>query len=291
MTTYTRIGAVTGANKGVGLAIVRQLTLQYPTSPMNNGPLLLYLTARNEERGKAAQDAINGDPAVKQAKALRRHGGLTEIQYHALDIDDDTSVDRFASFLKEQHPQGIDFLINNAAIAKQGFDNTVVRDTLHCNYYGTYHAMQRILPLIKDGGRLVNVASMSGHLNSKYSDSIKSRFLNATKPEDISQLMEDFTSAVAGGTHEKDWPSSAYAVSKAGLIGLTKVVARDHKQAGSKMLINVCCPGYVVTDMTRGGGVKTPDQGAQTPVMLAIQDIHDTSGEFWQHEKIIDWDK
>lgn len=289
MTTYTRIGAVTGANKGVGLAIVRQLALQYPNSPSNNGPLLVYLTARNEERGKSALDAINGDPAIKQAKALRRHGGLTDIQYLALDIDDEKSMDHFTTFLKEQHPEGIDFLINNAAVAKQGFDNTVVRDTLHCNYYGTYYIMQRVLPLVKDGGRLVNVASTSGLLNSKYSDSIRSRFLNAKKPEDIARLMEDFTSAVAGGTHEKDWPSAAYAVSKAGVIGITKVLARDYKQAGSKVLINACCPGYVKTDMTRGGGVKTPDQGAQTPVMLAIQNVEGTSGEFWQDEKIIDW--
>ena len=50
MTAYARVGAVTGSNKGVGLAIVRQLALQYHKSPSNTGPLLIYLTARNEER-------------------------------------------------------------------------------------------------------------------------------------------------------------------------------------------------------------------------------------------------
>lgn len=291
MTTYARVGAVTGANKGVGLAIVRQLALQYPKSPLNNGPLLVYLTARNEERGRAALDTLNADPALKQAKALRRHGGLTDIEYLPLDISEEKSIDKFATLLKDKHPDGIDFLINNAAIAMQGFDDNVVKETLHCNYYGTLQAMQRILPQIKDGGRLVNVASMSGHLNSKYSEPIRSRFLNAKEPGEITQLMEDFTSAVSNGSHEKDWPSAAYAVSKAGVIGVTKVIARENKNSGSKTLINACCPGYVKTDMTRGGGVKTPDQGAQTPVMLAIEDIQGSNGDFWQHEKVIDWSR
>lgn len=47
--------------------------------------------------------------------------------------------------------------------------------------------------------------------------------------------------------------------------------------------------GYVVTDMTKGGGSKTPDQGAQTPVMLAIGDIQNRTGLFWQHEQPIEW--
>jgi carbonyl reductase 1 len=37
--------------------------------------------------------------------------------------------------------------------------------------------------------------------------------------------------------------------------------------------------------MTRGGGVKTPDEGAQTPVMLALSDIGNQTGLFWKDEK------
>jgi carbonyl reductase 1 len=291
MTTYSRIGAVTGSNKGIGLAIVRQLALQYPKSPLNNGPLLIYLTARNDERGKAALESIQGDPELEKAKALRSQGGLADVKYLQLDIAKEESIGDFAEYLKKEHPDGIDFLINNAGIALTGFDSNVVKETLHCNYYGTMQATQQILPHIKNGGRLVNVASMSGHLTSKYSDAVKSRFLNAEKPEEITQLMEDFTSAVANGSHEKNWPSAAYAVSKAGVIGMTKTIAHQNQATGSSILLNSCCPGYVQTDMTRGGGVKTVDQGAQTPVMLAIHDIGGSNGQFWQNEKIISWEK
>lgn len=41
--------------------------------------------------------------------------------------------------------------------------------------------------------------------------------------------------------------------------------------------------------MTRGGGTKTPDEGAQTPVMLGLHDIGGKTGGFWQSEKEIEW--
>lgn len=37
--------------------------------------------------------------------------------------------------------------------------------------------------------------------------------------------------------------------------------------------------------MTKGGGSKTPDEGAQTPVMLALADIGVKTGLFWRDEK------
>lgn len=86
MSQYTRIAAVTGSNKGIGLACVRQLALQYPKSSLNNGPLLVYLTARDEGRGKAALEDIQNDAQLASAKALRSQGGLTDIRYLPLDV-------------------------------------------------------------------------------------------------------------------------------------------------------------------------------------------------------------
>ena len=168
-------------------------------------------------------------------------------------------------------------------------DNDVVKTTLECNYYGSLEATQAFLPLIKPTGRLVNVSSMAGKLN-KYSDSIRSRFHHAKSVEDITALMEDFKGAVkAGKEKDQGWPSAAYAVSKAGMTGMTKAIAREEQGRGGERLINACCPGYVDTDMTKHRGSKTPDQGAQMPVMLAIGDIGKVSGKFWQDEKVIQW--
>lgn len=102
--------------------------------------------------------------------------------------------------------------------------------------------------------------------------------------------MEEFKAAVkAGNEKEQGWPSLAYSVSKSGMTGATKVIAREEQKRGGKRLINACCPGWVDTDMTKHRGTKTPDQGAQTPVMLAIGEIGGKTGEFWQEEKVIEW--
>jgi carbonyl reductase 1 len=113
--SYTRIGAVTGANKGIGLAIVRQLALQYPKSAVNNGALLIYLTARDTGRGEAALKSLHDDVQLKKAKALKGDGGLTDIKFHQLDISDTMSIRGFADFLKKEHGE-IDFVVNNAGM-------------------------------------------------------------------------------------------------------------------------------------------------------------------------------
>lgn len=166
-----------------------------------------------------------------------------------------------------------------------------MKSTLGTNYYGTLQATQELLPHIRQGGRLVNVSSMAGKLN-KYSDKLREAFISASKtgvPE-CTSLMESFTTAVAEGNEkEQGWPSAAYAVSKAGETAFTKAVAMEEDKRDRRVLVNACCPGYVVTDMTRGGGSKTPDEGAKTPVMLGLLDIGGKTGGFWQSEKIIEW--
>jgi carbonyl reductase 1 len=115
------------------------LALQYPKSPYNDGPVVIYLTARDNGRGEKALQELQEDPSLKKAKALKADGGLAQIKFHALDISQTKSIQDFASFLKAEHPEGIDFgnkknprfdhwwspltlsVINNAGVALQGF--------------------------------------------------------------------------------------------------------------------------------------------------------------------------
>ena len=131
---------------------------------------------------------------------------------------------------------------------------------------------------------------MVSHLNTKYSEPIRSAFSSSKTVNDVTRLMEAFKSAVKEGKErEKGWPSAAYAVSKSGITGMTRAIALQHKQQGGKVLVNSCCPGWVSTDMTKHRGTKTVDEGAQTPVVLALGDIRGKYGEFWQGERIIEW--
>lgn len=291
MSSYARIAVVTGGNKGVGYGCVKQLALLYPQSQFNTGRLLIYLTARDQQRGETAVREILEDPQLNKAKALCKHGGLSDIELLPLDINDKDSISSFANQLKNRHPEGIDILINNAGVALQGFNADVVKETLRCNYYGTLDATNQLLPQIRDGGRLVNVSSASGHLDASYATPIRKRFLQATKTEEITTLMEEFTRAVEMEAYKGTWPGAAYRVSKAGVIGMTKVVAQNNARTGSKTLINSCHPGYVNTDMTKGRGTKTIDEGARTPVLLALGDIRGSNGEYWSDERIQSWER
>ena len=89
------VAVVTGANKGIGLAIVRGLCRA-------GFPGDVVLTARNEKLGREAVDIL-------------REEGL-ETVFHQLDICDQTSAERLRDFLQNKYG-GLDVLVNNAGIA------------------------------------------------------------------------------------------------------------------------------------------------------------------------------
>lgn len=142
---------------------------------------------------------------------------------------------------------------------------------------------------------------MAGSL-AKYSPALRARFRAATTVADVTALMDEFEVAVGEGREgERGWPSAAYAVSKAGVVGVTGVIAgegRDGKggegngkngNVGKGVLVNSCCPGWVKTDMTKGKGWKSVEEGARTPVLLALGDLGGRTGGFWQDEREREW--
>ena len=74
------------------------------------------------------------------------------------------------------------------------------------------------------------------------------------------------------------------------LIALTKTQAREMAASGKEdILVNCCCPGSVKTDMSGGRGNLTPDQGAETPVHIAMLPPGSPTGEFWKKVKVTAW--
>ena len=69
-----------------------------------------------------------------------------------------------------------------------------------------------------------------------------------------------------------------------------QVHAREMSGSGKEdVLVNACCPGWVKTDMAGDRATLTPDQGAETPVMLAFLPHGSPTGEFWKDKKITQW--
>jgi NAD(P)-dependent dehydrogenase (short-subunit alcohol dehydrogenase family) len=141
------VAVVTGANKGIGLEIARQLARQGIT---------VYLGARDEARGRAAAEKLRAEGL--DARPLR------------LDVTDDRSVAAAASAL-EKDAGRLDVLVNNAGVALDDappsrLSGEVLRRTYETNVFGVVRVTQAFLPLLRrsDAGRIVNLSSGLGSL-------------------------------------------------------------------------------------------------------------------------------
>lgn len=140
------IALVTGANRGLGLEVARQLAQQGMT---------VILTARDAAKAQAA------------AGTLRAEG--LDVIGKALDVTDDASVTALAADVDAAFGR-LDVLINNAAAyvdwAEKASNANLegVRDVLETNLFGAWRVTQAFLPLIRKSahGRIVNVSSGGG---------------------------------------------------------------------------------------------------------------------------------
>ena len=91
------------------------------------------------------------------------------------------------------------------------------------------------------------------------------------------------------GTHkELGWTNTAYGTAAMGAIFLTKVHAREMAALGREdILINCCTPGWVRTGMAGDKAHLSPDEGAETPVFLALLPPESPSGELWKSKVVI----
>jgi len=279
-----RVILVTGANKGIGYAICERLLGLSPlkdeaTLAVNKNvaenPVHVILAARNQQRLDEAVDSF-------------KKRGATNISGLLMDVDDAKSIEAAAGEVKKTYGK-LFGLINNAAIAWKGnaFDETVARTTLHTNYYGLKAVCNAFMPLMQEGGRIVNVSSVSGkRALQAMSQQLRQKWLREDLTvAELDRLVEDFTTAVKEGNwKEKGWPESCYGISKAAVTVYTRILARDNKIPG--LLINAAHPGYVNTDMTSHKGILSPAEGAITPTHLALLPADCTvTGAYWDQCK------
>jgi NAD(P)-dependent dehydrogenase (short-subunit alcohol dehydrogenase family) len=150
--TDKRVALVTGANRGMGLEIVRQLSRL---------GLIAVLAARDLEKGKVAADTLAAEEFY--------------VPVVALDVTDADSIRAAVAEVRGLFGR-IDVLVNNAAILKEGLlpeDTSVldvsgdlVNQTFLTNTVGPLRMIQATVPGMRERGygRIVNLSSGAGQL-------------------------------------------------------------------------------------------------------------------------------
>ncbi|XP_016433302.1 short-chain dehydrogenase/reductase 1-like [Nicotiana tabacum] len=275
-----RYAVVTGANKGIGFEIVKQLAISGVT---------VILTARNEERGMEAISLLN-----KQ--------GFPTIVFHQLDVQDAQSIESLAKFIQTQYGR-LDILVNNAGRGGVVVDEDVLR-TLNIdpvdlfagkagnlfqvvtkltyesaklcfdtNYYGVKNVTEALLPLLQNSplARIVNVSSRRGALKLVPNEERRKELgdIENLTEDKIYKILQKFLDDLEQDALEMNgWQmiAPAYSISKATLNAYTRLLVRRYP----KMCINCVHPGFVNTDLTWHAGTMTVEEGAEGPVMLAL---------------------
>jgi NAD(P)-dependent dehydrogenase (short-subunit alcohol dehydrogenase family) len=148
MANAKKIALITGANKGLGFEMARQL---------GQAGVQVLMAARDPQKGEAAAEKLRGE-------------GL-DAQFLKLDITHKADHAAASAFLEEKFGR-LDILINNAGIMSDGLGggkvSATTEDAIHrtfeTNFFAPVALTQALLPLLKksDAGRIVNMSSILG---------------------------------------------------------------------------------------------------------------------------------
>jgi len=275
----TNIAVVTGANKGIGYAIVEQLLL-HPTK------YSVFLTSRDTQRGEEAM-----------ANLLKKYPEFkNRLHYHQLDVSSSKSIDNFVQWL-EDNQKTVSLLVNNAGIFYQReirpnngnfefVDFLPPEDTkriIQTNVRGLIELTEKLLPYLADDGKIINISSLAGELwwqgeavQNWLSDSRLTR-------QGFFDLLDTFEQAAYKQQHPAlGYFGSIYFTSKAFVNAYTRfILPRLLKKNQTGFAVH---PGWIQTDL---GGKEAPGKiddsyvSTLAIVNLSLEDSLKLSGRYF----------
>src|ERR1700761_1433643 len=182
-----------------------------------------------------------------------------------LDVSDDASVTGAAQLIEERAGR-LDVLVNNAGITggwpqePTTLSAETMRAAVETNVIGVIRVINAMLPLLRRSAspRIVNQSSHVASLT-----------LQTTPGIDLGPV------------------SGAYTPSKTLLNAVTIQYAKA--LAGTNILINNACPGYVATDLNGFQGTSTPQEGAAIAIKLATLPDDGPTGGLFDAAGVVPW--
>jgi NAD(P)-dependent dehydrogenase (short-subunit alcohol dehydrogenase family) len=260
----SRIALITGATRNLGFSLTEGLARRLEADDV------VYLTGRGAAR---VTDSVN-----------RISGRRATVVGEVLDVSDGGAVKRLAEATVERHG-GVDILFSNHYARIQPGDDPalVIDDYVAANNLGTTHILRSFTPLIRDGGRLLVVASRAGSLRA-LAPALHRRFENLRSLDDVDQAICAWRDVVrqrlAAG---QAWPEWINIPSKIGQVAAVRVLAEQRRteDLARGIMIAAISPGLINTGASREWldmtGAPSPDEVAGPLLDFALEEAPDES--------------
>ena len=189
-----KVVLVTGSSRGIGAEMTKAFGKRGATCVVN------YFT---DSQGQNKADAESVAKELKDPLVID------------CDVTQPQQVEAMMKQIQDRHG-GLDILVNNSGVIR---DRTIKKMSLEefesivrVNLTGTFNATQKAIPILRNGGRIVNLSSVSGQMGL--------------------------------------FGQANYSASKAAIIALTKVSARE--LARQNITVNAIAPGFIDVGMSKG---------------------------------------
>ncbi len=196
-----KVALVTGSSRGIGAEMIKAFGAYRAQCVVN------YVA---DAQGQNKTDAMNVAKELKEPLVIE------------CDVTAPAQVEAMMKQIQDRHG-GLDILVNNSGIIGDRTIKKMSADdferVVRVNLIGTFIVTQRAAAILRDGGRIINMSSVSGQMGL--------------------------------------FGQANYSSSKAGIIALTKVSAREF--ARQNITVNAIAPGFIDIGMSKG----MPDEVTQ----------------------------